>query len=60
MSAHADRGEILAWLHRFRRPPRRTWLIHGEPTSAGALAAEIERELRWPTSIAADGEVVDL
>jgi metallo-beta-lactamase family protein len=60
MSAHADRGEILAWLRGFRRAPRHVWVVHGEPAAAAALAAAIERELRWPTSVAADGQVVDL
>ncbi|MFI5317264.1 MAG: MBL fold metallo-hydrolase RNA specificity domain-containing protein [Myxococcota bacterium] len=60
MSAHADRGEILAWLRRFRRAPRHTWVMHGEPTAAAALGAAIERELHWPTSVAADGQVVEL
>jgi len=60
MSAHADRGEILAWLRGFRRAPRHTFVVHGEPASAAALAGAIESELRWPTSVAADGEAVEL
>jgi metallo-beta-lactamase family protein len=59
-SAHADRDEILGWLRGFRRPPRHTWVIHGEPAAAGALAAAIERELGWTVSVAADGETVEL
>jgi metallo-beta-lactamase family protein len=59
-SAHADRDGILTWLRGFRRPPRHTWVIHGEPPAASALAAAIQRDLRWPTSVAGDGESVDL
>jgi metallo-beta-lactamase family protein len=60
LSAHADRNEILAWMRNFRRPPRRTWVVHGEPSAGSALAESIELELRWTAAIAADGEVVDL
>jgi metallo-beta-lactamase family protein len=60
MSAHADRGEILGWLRGFRRAPRHTFVVHGEPEAAASLAAAIESELRWSTSVAADGETVDL
>jgi metallo-beta-lactamase family protein len=60
MSAHADRGEILGWLRGFRRAPKHTFVVHGEPEAAASLAAAIESELRWSTSVAADGETVDL
>jgi metallo-beta-lactamase family protein len=59
-SAHADRGEILAWLRGFRRAPRRTFVVHGEPAAATALAASIEKELGWETSVAVDRAVVEL
>jgi metallo-beta-lactamase family protein len=32
MSAHADSQEILRWLRGFSAPPKRTFLVHGEPT----------------------------
>jgi metallo-beta-lactamase family protein len=52
MSAHADAGEILRWLRGFRRPPARTYLVHGEPAAQDALQAAIARELgpAWATS----------
>jgi metallo-beta-lactamase family protein len=59
-SAHADREEILSWLSHFRHPPRHTWVVHGEPTAAAALATEITARLGWKTSVAADGEVASL
>ena len=31
LSAHADANEILAWLGHFNRPPRKTFITHGEP-----------------------------
>jgi metallo-beta-lactamase family protein len=60
MSAHADAGEIMRWLGGFSRPPRMTYLVHGEPIALDALAARITRELSWPVHIAAYREQVDL
>ena len=47
MSAHADSTEILRWLRGFKAPPRRTFLVHGEPVPMDTLAATIVRELGW-------------
>ena len=60
MSAHADRGEILDWLHRFERPPGRVWLNHGEPAASDALRQKIQRELGWDVVVAREGQVYDL
>ena len=37
MSAHADSLEIMRWLSGFRRPPRTTFIVHGELTAMEAL-----------------------
>ena len=58
MSAHADYGEIMRWLAGFTRAPRMTYLVHGEPAAANALAARIATELRWPVHVAAHLEKV--
>jgi len=50
-SGHADCGEILRWLGKFRKPPKMTFVVHGEEASSKALAAEIERRLGWKTHI---------
>jgi len=50
-SGHADYVEILRWLGKFRRPPKRTFVVHGEEESSRALAAEIQRKLGWKTHI---------
>lgn len=51
LSAHADSGEILDWLSHFNRPPRRTFITHGEPGAADALRKKIEERLKWDCSI---------
>ena len=47
LSAHADADEILGWLKGFSRPPRRTFITHGEPEAADALRHRIQEELHW-------------
>lgn len=50
-SGHADFKEILAWLMGFNRPPRRTFLVHGEPDASRALAEKIRTTLGWEVTI---------
>jgi metallo-beta-lactamase family protein len=60
LSAHADQLETLRWLAGFRRPPRQTYLVHGEPRAADALAAAIQARYQWSVRAARDGEQVEL
>jgi metallo-beta-lactamase family protein len=50
-SGHADSGEIMRWLRAFKKPPRMTFVVHGEPESSAALAKEIHNSLGWKTYI---------
>lgn len=51
MSAHADYSEILEWLENFDRPPRRTFVTHGEPEAASSLRMKIEDRLGWSVTV---------
>lgn len=51
MSAHADYSEILEWLENFDRPPRRTFITHGEPEAASSLRMKIEDRLGWSVMV---------
>jgi metallo-beta-lactamase family protein len=51
LSAHADAAEILRWLKGFERPPRMTFITHGEPAAADALRRRIDEQLRWPCTV---------
>jgi metallo-beta-lactamase family protein len=59
MSAHADYSETMRWLSGFIRPPRMTYLVHGDPVALATLAARITAEKGWPVHIAAHLERVD-
>jgi Cft2 family RNA processing exonuclease len=60
LSAHADTGEIMRWLKRFRDAPRTTFITHGEPAASDALRHKIEEELGWSCLVAEHGQRVDL
>jgi metallo-beta-lactamase family protein len=51
-SAHADQAEILRWLKTFKKPPRKTYIVHAELPAASALANVVRRQLHWPVEIA--------
>lgn len=60
MSAHADAAEIIRWLRTFPKPPKMTYLVHGEPPAQEALKARIASELQWPVEIPAYGTNVEV
>ncbi|HEV7844566.1 MAG TPA: MBL fold metallo-hydrolase RNA specificity domain-containing protein, partial [Pyrinomonadaceae bacterium] len=58
-SAHADWKEVLRWLKGLPAP-RRTFLTHGEPEAANAMAAHIKEEFGWETEVPTYGERFEL
>ena len=60
MSAHADSNEIHRWLAGFTRPPRITFIVHGEPIAMNALSASIHDRLGWTTKMPEYRETVVL
>ena len=59
MSAHAGQDELLRWLSGFTKPPRATYLVHGEPAAAAGLETQLRRR-GWTVRAAQDGEQVPL
>ncbi len=59
LTAHADKDELLGWLEH-GDAPRHTYLVHGEPAAADALRHTIEEQLRWPVSVPAFRDTVDV
>jgi len=47
LSAHGDRAALLGWLRGFRRPPARTFVVHGERETQQGFAATIAERLGW-------------
>jgi metallo-beta-lactamase family protein len=59
-SAHADQSEILRWLGTFKQAPKTTYIVHGEPAGANALAYLIRERLKWKVEIAKYQQTVAL
>ena len=60
LSAHADRDDIMKWLRAFKKPPKQTYVVHGEDHAAEAMAESIKSKLRWNVTVAEDGKTVPL
>jgi metallo-beta-lactamase family protein len=52
-SAHADRYELLKWLKGLQTPPRKVFVIHGEPKSASGFADYLRQQTGWDVSVPA-------
>jgi len=59
-SAHADQSELLDWMRGFESPPRRTFVVHGEPGPADTLRLAIEEQLGWKVEVPLQGDEVEL
>jgi metallo-beta-lactamase family protein len=60
LSAHADRSALLGWIAKFRRAPRQTWVVHGEPLAAYSLCEAINQKPGWRAAVPAQGNVAEL
>ena len=60
LSAHADYSEILDWLRGFEKPPKKTFITHGEPVAADMMRLHIEEQLHWPVEVPDYLETVEL
>src|SRR5215813_7807288 len=59
-SAHADWKEVVRWLQDIPTPPRRVFVIHGEPEAAEAMASHIRERFGWNIEVPQYGERIDL
>jgi metallo-beta-lactamase family protein len=60
LSGHADHSELMRWLGPLISPPRMTFVTHGEPDPAAAMAARLTAERGFRTAIPRLGERVEL
>ncbi|TLD40656.1 MAG: Metallo-beta-lactamase family protein, RNA-specific [Candidatus Jettenia ecosi] len=45
LSAHADRDELIDWLGKFKKKPKRVFVIHGEEETSLGFAETIRKQL---------------
>ena len=60
LSAHADADELVRWLSGFSEPPRKVFIVHGEPGASEALRVRIGRELGWDATVPLQDQVHSL
>ncbi len=56
LSAHADRGALLAWAGGLKRAPERAFVVHAEEETALLFAKALEDERGWPVVVPHAGE----
>ena len=59
-SAHADQNELMCWLSTIEKPPRRVFVIHGEPAASAAFAEHLSAKTQWPVTVPAYNETATL
>ena len=60
LSAHADQKDLIKWLEHFETPPRKVFIVHGEPQGSDALRVRIQDTLKWNCAIPKQSEVFEL
>lgn len=55
MSAHADQNELLRWINRMSKKPKRIFINHGEPISADTLRVRIQNDFGVVCEVAEEG-----
>jgi metallo-beta-lactamase family protein len=60
-SAHADFSEVLRWLTGFKRIPKRTYLVHGEPKAIEGMKEHITTTFKgWNVEVPTYKQTVEL
>jgi metallo-beta-lactamase family protein len=56
LSAHADQGALVDWASHFRKPPRHTFVVHGELSAALTLAGLLNHKFGWKVTVPEYGQ----
>ncbi len=60
LSTHPAQGELLQWLSNFERPPKMTFIVHGEKDASKGLKDAITERFGWDVSIPSMRQTFDL
>ena len=60
LSAHADAGELLRWLGRFKPAPSHAFIVHGEPEASEALRMGLRRKFGWEARVPRHNQTFNL
>jgi metallo-beta-lactamase family protein len=59
-SGHADQGELISWLKKMPKAPKRIFLTHGEDSARTVFKGVIEQQLGWNVHMPKLDETIDL
>ena len=51
LSAHADRDALVKWLSWFKKPPGRTFVVHGESETAQGFGQLLREGMGWKVEV---------
>ena len=60
LSAHADQAGLLSWLGHFKKPPKHTFVVHGEENVAFAFADLVRHNWHWNVEVPGYRDVFEL
>ncbi len=60
LSAHADADELIRWASGFNAPPKKVFVVHGEPQPADTLRRRLEHELGWDAVVPRMNQLFEL
>lgn len=60
LSAHGDKTKLLSWIGNSEKRPEKVFCVHGEPSSATALAHSIRDKFGLKTYVPEFGETVEI
>jgi len=60
MSAHADQKEMIDWLRKIKKKPRKIFLVHGETAVQQAFRVKIEKEFSSQVVIPEEGQEFEI
>jgi metallo-beta-lactamase family protein len=60
LSAHADADELIRWAKGFTSPPKKVFVVHGEPQPADTLRTRLDREFGWEATVPRPNQVFEL
>ena len=60
LSAHADADELIRWARGFTTPPKKVFVVHGEPQPADTLRRRLDHELGWDATVSRVNQLFEL
>jgi len=60
LSAHADQKGLLNWVGEISQPPRKTFIVHGEPQAADMMRLKLKDTFGWEAEVPELYEILEM